>query len=59
MVQNRPTGKYVRLCVPTDLRDRLQMREVVRSLRTKAHQAAILSSTPSGVHSMRRDATRR
>lgn len=45
-VQSRQTGWYVRLAVPTDLRDRLQAQEVVRSLRTRSHREAVLRSYP-------------
>jgi integrase len=46
LVQQRPSGWYIRLVCPTDLRDRLGLREVVRSLRTKSHREAVRRSYP-------------
>jgi integrase len=46
LVQQRPSGWYIRLVCPTDLRGRLGLREVVRSLRTKSHREAVRRSYP-------------
>lgn len=45
-VQSRRSNKYIRIVCPTDLRPRLGLREVVRSLGTSSHREALIRSYP-------------